>query len=95
MIQRRGEDRKHGVDQDRKRNPRSVDFRTAFHRQKPLTGAEARVPHLPGMELPDVDRERVVIDEIPGIPTQLSGDVLDQAGRTIDPEGLPTPQCDT
>src|SRR5207244_10942918 len=95
MSQRRGEDLRHPGHQKRKRNPRGVDFRTAFHRQKPLTGAEARVPYLPGMELPDVDRERVVIDEIPGIPAQLSGDVLDQAGRTIDPEGLPTPQCDT
>ena len=94
MIQRRGEDRKHRVQQDRKRNPLGVDFRTAFHRQKPLTGAEARVPYLPGMELPDVDRERVVIDEIPGIPTQLSRNVFDQAGRTIDLQSLPTAQRD-
>ena len=84
VIQRHGLHREHRIVEDREEG--SVTMRPGrtirlCRKQKTVACVEDGVSDGKGMDLMDLNAERVAVDEIPGVAPQFALHVVDEAGR--------------
>ena len=60
--------------------------------QKTVGGSECRVPDFLTIEFTDLNSQWIAVNQIPGVPAELTVHIVDQSRRTIEAKRFPASQ---